>query len=52
MKALLVSGKSPSKALLMKEAKEADCIIGIDKGIECLYENKIKPNIIVGDFDL
>jgi thiamine pyrophosphokinase len=52
MKALLVSGGNPpSKALLMKEAKEADCIIGIDKGIECLYENKIKPNIIVGDFD-
>lgn len=52
MKALLVAGgNAPSKALIVKEAKAADYIIGIDKGIEYLYEHKIKPNIIVGDFD-
>ncbi|NLZ49818.1 MAG: thiamine diphosphokinase [Clostridiales bacterium] len=52
MKALLVAGgNAPSKALLLDEAKNADYIVAIDKGMECLYENKIKPNIIVGDFD-
>ena len=52
MRALIVAGgNAPSKALLVKEAAIADYIIGVDKGIEYLYENNIKPNIILGDFD-
>jgi len=27
------------------------CIIGVDKGMECLYRNGITPNYILGDFD-
>jgi thiamine pyrophosphokinase len=52
MKALLISGGSPpSKNLMDKEAQMADCIIGIDKGLEYLYKNNIEPDILVGDFD-
>lgn len=52
MKALLVAGgNAPSKDLLLEEAKNSDYIIGIDKGIQYLYENNISFDIIVGDFD-
>lgn len=52
MKALIVSGGlSPSRSLLLKYLKKADCIIGADKGCEVLYKNSIRPNYILGDFD-
>ena len=52
MKAVIVSGgKAPSKESLMKITKDANLIIGADKGCQVLWENNIIPNIIVGDFD-
>ena len=33
------------------EAEETEFIIGVDKGLAFLYEHKIKPDYIVGDFD-
>ena len=52
MRALLISGgESPRSDLLLSEAKIADCIIGIDRGIEYLYKENIEPDVILGDFD-
>lgn len=52
MKAVIVSGgKAPSKELLLNEVKNADLIIGADKGCEVLYKYNIFPNYILGDFD-
>lgn len=39
MKAVIISGgKEPSKDLLFREVKDADIIIGADKGCEVLYK--------------
>ena len=35
---------------VMKDFR-ADCIIAVDKGLEFLHQHKIKPNVVVGDFD-
>ena len=52
MKAVIVSGgKAPSKELLFHEIKDADIIIGADKGCETLYKFNISPDYILGDFD-
>lgn len=52
MKALIMSGGTkPSKELALKEAAESSYVIGVDKGIEYLYEYNIEPNIVLGDFD-
>lgn len=52
MKVLIISGgKEPSKSLLFRELKDADMIIGADKGCEVLYKYDITPDYILGDFD-
>ncbi|MGF0108439.1 thiamine diphosphokinase [Clostridium sp. SGI.024] len=52
MKAVIISGgKEPSKDLLFREVKDADIIIGADKGCEVLYKYDITPDYILGDFD-
>lgn len=52
MKAVIISGgKSPSKDILLEAVKDADIIIGADKGCEILYEYSISPDYILGDFD-
>jgi len=52
MKAVIISGgKEPSKDLFLKEIKDADLIIGADKGCEVLYKYNITPDYILGDFD-
>lgn len=52
MKVLVVTGGNPpSLELLMKYSKKSDLIIGADKGCDILYEGKIKPDYILGDFD-
>lgn len=52
MKAVIVSGgKAPSKELLFNEIKNANIIIGADKGCETLYKFNISPDYILGDFD-
>ena len=28
-----------------------DCVIGIDRGLNFCYENQVKPDYILGDFD-
>ena len=33
------------------KSEETEFIIGVDKGLEFLYEHDIKPDYIVGDFD-
>lgn len=52
MKAVIISGgKEPSKNLLYSELKDANFIIGADKGCEVLYKYDITPDCILGDFD-
>ena len=52
MKAIIISGgKEPSKDLLFREAKNADIIIGADRGCEVLHKYDITPHYILGDFD-
>ena len=52
MKAVIISGgKEPSKDILFKEIKDANLIIGADKGCEVLYKYNITPDYILGDFD-
>ncbi|MGG7143761.1 thiamine diphosphokinase [Clostridium nigeriense] len=52
MKVVIISGgKEPSKTLILKELKDADLIIGADKGCEVLYKYNITPDYILGDFD-
>ena len=52
MKALIVSGgERPSIELLKEIAAESELIIGADKGCDSLYDSKIIPKYIVGDFD-
>lgn len=38
-------------AVACLEKIKPDCIIGVDKGLEFCYRNKIAPNWILGDFD-
>jgi len=38
-------------ALSVLGEAEHNCIIGVDRGMEFLYKNRIMPNYIVGDFD-
>lgn len=52
MKALIVAGgEKPSAELLIDAAKDAEIIIGADRGCEYLFQADLKPNYIVGDFD-
>ena len=52
MKALVVTGGNPPNLELLKEySRKSNLIIGADKGCDYLYEGKIKPDYILGDFD-
>ena len=50
---MIVSGGELEKEFVLSVLKESDvnCIIAVDRGMEFLYENKIDPSYIVGDFD-
>ncbi|MFV0362787.1 MAG: thiamine diphosphokinase [Suipraeoptans sp.] len=49
---IIVSGGHIDKEVALKVFEEENrCIIGVDKGIEFLYYNKISPDYILGDFD-
>lgn len=50
---VIVSGGELEKEFVLSVLKESNgsCIIAVDKGMEFLYENGIKPSYIVGDFD-
>lgn len=52
MKVVIVTGGSvPSKELLFSSLDAQDFVIGVDKGCDVLYKYKIKPSLILGDFD-
>lgn len=39
------------RTLLLKLAAEVDYIIGVDGGCGVTYDNKIAPDLVIGDFD-
>lgn len=49
--AIVSGGKAPSEKLLKKYLERIDFIIAADKGMECLYNYNIAPDLILGDFD-
>jgi thiamine pyrophosphokinase len=52
MKIIIVAGGTPpSKKLLVKEAASKSTIIAADSGANCLWEYKIMPQYLIGDFD-
>ena len=50
---VIVSGGSIEESFALEQLQKhnPDIIIGVDKGISFLYQNKIMPTHIVGDFD-
>ena len=50
---VIVSGGILEKEFVLPilQSEETEFIIGVDKGLQFLYENGIKPDYIVGDFD-
>lgn len=52
-RAVIVSGGTIQEEFVSTKLKECeyDVLIGVDRGVEFLYRNHIKPNYIVGDFD-
>ena len=52
-KGLIISGGTINTSFALQTLKEVqpDYIIGVDKGLEFLYQNQIVPSYIVGDFD-
>ncbi len=52
MKAVLVAGgKSPCKDILLEELKNAHIVVCADGGAKVLFQYKITPDILLGDFD-
>lgn len=52
MKAVIISGGTePSYELLQKELRDCNFLVCADSGANCIYKYKIKPNILIGDFD-
>ena len=49
--AIVSGGTPPSEKLLRYYLNKVDFIIAADKGSECLYNNNIIPNLLLGDFD-
>lgn len=52
-KAIVVSGGELDEELTVSilARQEDRCVIGVDKGMEFLYQHQIMPDYIVGDFD-
>ena len=52
-KTVIVSGGMVEKdfALPILKSEDTEFIIGVDSGLKFLYDNEIKPDYIVGDFD-
>lgn len=52
MKVIIISGGNPPPLeFLLKEITEDTYLIGADSGANCLYDYKIEPDLLVGDFD-
>lgn len=52
-RAIIISGGSIERSCALRAIGEKcpDVVIAVDRGLEFLYEQKIKPTHIVGDFD-
>ncbi|MDL2295320.1 thiamine diphosphokinase [Lachnospiraceae bacterium OttesenSCG-928-E19] len=50
---IIISGGVLEEEYILGELEQVDekCIIGVDGGVKFLYENGIRPDHIVGDFD-
>ena len=49
---IVSGGKLEEKVCLpLLEGQEEGYVIGVDKGVEFLYNHQIMPDYIVGDFD-
>ena len=50
---VIVSGGMVEKdfALSILKSEETEFVIGVDRGLVFMYDNEIKPDYIVGDFD-
>jgi len=53
MKSILIiaNGQAPKNQLLHNLVNESDCIIAADGGANICFQNNIKPDYVVGDFD-
>ena len=52
-KSIIISGGELDEELTLSVLKEQEerCVIGVDRGVEFLYNHPIMPDYIVGDFD-
>ncbi|MFI3207793.1 MAG: thiamine diphosphokinase [Eubacteriales bacterium] len=48
---IIVSGGTLDIEVVREQMRTDDFIIGVDRGVEFLEQNDIKPNYVVGDFD-
>lgn len=52
MKCLIVAGGvKPKDEIINYYSEQCELIVGVDKGCNYLFDAKVKPNYIVGDFD-
>lgn len=52
-KGIIISGGAIDDEFVLQMLKEiqAECLIGVDRGLEFLYDHQVMPTHIVGDFD-
>ena len=48
---IVAGGVKPKDEVIKYYSKKCELIIGVDKGCNYLFEAKVKPQYIVGDFD-
>ena len=48
---IVAGGVKPKDEIINYYSEQCELIIGVDKGCNYLFEAKVKPNYIVGDFD-
>lgn len=48
---IVAGGVKPKDEIINYYSKKCELIVGVDKGCNYLFDAKVKPNYIVGDFD-
>jgi len=48
---IVAGGVKPKDEIINYYSEQCELIVGVDKGCNYLFEAKVKPNYIVGDFD-
>ena len=48
---IVAGGVKPKDEIINYYSEQCELIIGVDKGCNYLFEAKVKPHYIVGDFD-